>query len=151
MNFSRISTQNEYEDEPEIFAPDTQTIGEMVVSNFLWEKGYSQIDYILATHADADHIQGLSDVAKNFRVRAAFFGRTPVKNFEFAELHSILQKRQIESLTISRGDILTFGDAKVEILYPEKDENTEAASDNNHSGRFTNRLRREKIFDDRRY
>jgi competence protein ComEC len=38
MNFNRIVVQNEYEDEPERFAPDTQTIGEMVVSNFLWAK-----------------------------------------------------------------------------------------------------------------
>ncbi len=125
--------QNEYEDEPEIFEPDTQTIGEMVVSNFLWEKGYSQVDYILATHADADHIQGLSDVAKNFRVRTAIFGRTPLKNSEFAGLYSILQKRGIESLTVSRGDVLAFGDARVEVLFPEKDANTEAVSDNNHS------------------
>jgi competence protein ComEC len=130
---AKILVQNEYEDEPESFEPDTQTIGEMVVSNFLWQKGYSQIDYILATHADADHIQGLFDVAKNFRTRAAIFGRTPMKNAEFAELYSILQKRGIKSLTVSRGDVLTFGDAKVEILFPEKDENTEAVSDNNHS------------------
>jgi competence protein ComEC len=133
INFNKIFVQNEFEDEPEIFEPDTQTVGEMVVSHYLWEKGYSQVDYILATHADTDHIQGLFDVAKNFRVRAAIFGRTPLKDLEFAELYSILQKRGIQSLTVSRGDILTFGGAKVEVIYPEKDENTEAVSDNNHS------------------
>jgi competence protein ComEC len=133
ININKISSKSEYEDEPEIFEPDTPTIGEMVVSNFLWEKGYSQIDYILATHADADHIQGLLDVAKNFRVRAAIFGRTPVKDAEFVELRSILQKRGIESTTISRGDVLTFDAAKVEALYPEKNDNLEAVSDNNHS------------------
>jgi competence protein ComEC len=132
-NFNKISIQNEYQGEPENFAPDTQTIGEMVVSNYLWEKGYSQIDYILATHADADHIQGLTDVAKNFHVRAAIFGRTPLKNSEFAQLYSILQRRGIESLTVSRGDVLTFGEAKVEVLSPARDENPEAVSDNNHS------------------
>jgi competence protein ComEC len=131
--FDKISVQNEYENEPENFEPDTQSIGEMVVSNFLWQKGYSQIDYILATHADADHIQGLSDVARNFRVRAAIFGRTPLKNSEFAELRSILQKRGIESLLVSRGDLLTFGDVKVEVLSPEKDDNSKAISANNHS------------------
>ncbi len=72
-------------------------------------------------------------MAKNFRVRAAIFGRTPFKNSEFAQLYSILQKRKIESLTVSRGDVLTFGDAKVKVLSPEKDENAEAVSDNNHS------------------
>ncbi|MGI8786326.1 MAG: ComEC/Rec2 family competence protein [Pyrinomonadaceae bacterium] len=131
--FNRAAPQNESADEPEIFEPDVQNIGERVVSNFLWEKGYSQIDYILATHADADHIQGLSDVAKNFRVRAAIFGRTPPKNKEYAELFAVLQKREIESLVASRGDVLTFGAVRIEVLSPLPDENIEAVSDNNHS------------------
>ena len=133
MNFNRLSVQNEFADEPEIFTPDAPNIGEMVVSNYLWQKGYSQIDYILATHADADHIQGLSDVAENFRVRAAIFGRTPPKNTEFAALSDVLQKREIESTVVSHGDVLTFGDVKIEVLYPEKDADAEAVSDNNHS------------------
>ena len=88
-NFNNLYVRRETE-EPEIFEPDASTIGESVVSQFLWEKGYSKIDYILATHADADHIQGLTDVAKNFRVRAAFFGRTPEKDEDFAELYKVL-------------------------------------------------------------
>lgn len=133
LNFNRISVQSRYADEPEIFAPDAPDIGEMVVSNYLWARGYSQIDYILATHADADHIQGLTDVAGNFRVRAAIFGRTPSKNAEFAALYKILQQRGIESAVISRGDILTFGEVQIEVLNPEKDADGEAISDNNHS------------------
>ena len=133
MSHNKISLKNEYEDESEIFEPDALSIGEAVVSRFLWEKGYSKIDYILATHADADHIQGLSDVAKNFRVDAAFFGRTPLKNAEFSVLSEILQKRKIESVKLSRGDVLNFGDSRIEVLFPEADEDAEAASDNNHS------------------
>ena len=130
-SFRRINLGTE--EEPEFFEPDVQSVGETVVSEFLWERGYSQIDYILATHADADHIQGLSNVAKNFDARAALFGRTPTKNAEFAALYSILQKRGIETVKLSRGDILTFDDVKIEVLYPLPDENADAASDNNHS------------------
>ncbi len=133
INFNRVAVQSEYAEEPEIFTPDAPNIGQMVVSNYLWQKGYSQIDYILATHTDADHIQGLTDVAENFRVRTAIFGRTPSKNAEFAALSKILQKREIESAVVSRGDVLTFGDVTIEVLYPEKDADTEAVSDNNHS------------------
>jgi competence protein ComEC len=131
VNFDKIRAKNEDENEP--FEPDTQNIGETVVSNFLWQKGYSKVDYILATHADTDHIQGLTDIAKNFRVRGAFFGRTPAKDKDFVELQSILTRKKVPSLTLSRGDVLTFGDVKVEILYPETDDSSEAVSDNNHS------------------
>ncbi|MEP7036977.1 MAG: ComEC/Rec2 family competence protein [Acidobacteriota bacterium] len=130
MNFSNIYIQNEYENEPEFFEPDRQNIGETVVSAFLWEKGYDQINYILATHADADHIQGLSDVAENFRVQGAMFGEMPLKNAEFAGLYKILQKREVPIIKLSRGDVLDFDEAKVEILYPL--ENSDI-SDNNHS------------------
>ena len=91
-------------EEAKIFEPDTRTVGEAVVSQYFWEKGYAQIDYMTATHADADHIQGLSDVAENFQIRAAFFGRTLAENTELAELNSKLTKGNIESLTVARGD-----------------------------------------------
>jgi len=120
-------------EEPEAFEPDAAAIGESVVSEFLWERGYSQIDYILATHADADHLQGLSEVAKNFRVRAAFFGRMPEKDEDFAGLYRILQKRKIEIFKLKRGDVLTFDKGIVEVLYPEADDSPDAVSANNHS------------------
>ncbi len=130
MNYNKTYLQNGFEDEPELFEPDRQNIGEMVVSAYLWEKGYDRGDYILATHADADHIQGLSDVAKNFRVRGALFGEMPLENAEFATLNDILQKREIPILKIGRGDVLNFGETQVEVLYPEKNDDV---SDNNHS------------------
>jgi competence protein ComEC len=120
-------------EEPELFEPDAASIGESVVSQFLWEKGYSKIDYILATHADADHIQGLTDVAKNFRVRGAFFGRTPNADEDFAELAEMLRKRKIAAIKLKSGDVLTFGQARAEVLYPETDDAPRAVSDNNHS------------------
>lgn len=130
--FNNLYVQREGE-EPEIFEPDAATVGESVVSQFLWEKGYSKIDYILATHADADHLQGLTDVAKNFRVRAAFVGRTPEKDEDFAEFYKVLRNRKIEFFKLKRGDVLTFDKAIVEVLYPEADDSPEAVSDNNHS------------------
>lgn len=133
MNFSKIYSKNGDGDDPELFEPDSPSIGESVVSEFLWEKGYSKVDYILATHADADHIQGLSDVAKNFAVKEAFFGRTPFDDEDFQQLYSILEQRNTETEILSRGEVLNFGNVKIEILYPEKDSSPEAVSDNNHS------------------
>ncbi|MGI8494671.1 MAG: ComEC/Rec2 family competence protein, partial [Pyrinomonadaceae bacterium] len=121
------------DEEPEPFEPDTQGIGETVVSAYLWDRGYDKVDYILATHADTDHIQGLSDVARNFKVQGAIFGRTPIQNAEYAALYRILQKRDIPIIKLSRGQIISFDEAKIEVLNPEQDENPQAESDNNHS------------------
>ncbi len=127
-NFGKIN-----DEENESFQPDSQNIGETVVSRFLWEKGYSKVDYILATHADTDHIQGLTDVAKNFKVRAAFFGRMPRDDPDFNDLFNVLQKKKIQVVEIARGDELEIGEAKMQILYPEKDDSPKPISDNNHS------------------
>ena len=70
----RPDYRKSYDDE-ERFEPDVPRIGEAVVSEFLWEKGISHIDMIVATHADADHIQGLSDIVRNFGVGFAYLGR----------------------------------------------------------------------------
>ncbi len=121
------------DDEAEPFEPDTRGIGEAVVSEVLWTKGYSHIDHILATHADADHIQGLTDVAKNFDIGSAIFGRAPMSNPNFAELSTILRRRGISSEIVARGEILKFGDATVEVLYPISVDDPNAVSDNDHS------------------
>lgn len=121
------------DDAESAFILDAPGVGEAVVSPVLWEKGYSRIDHILATHADADHIQGLGDVAANFRVGDALFGRMPAGDPEFARVSTVLTRRGVPSQFVFRGGILRFGDANVEVLYPLPDTSPDAPSDNNHS------------------
>ena len=120
-------------DDEEPFVSDTRGIGEAVVSEVLWWKGYSHIDHILATHADADHIQGLGDVAKNFSIGSAIFGREPLDNQEFATVAEVLRRRGVRTEVVARGEVLKFGDATVEVLYPFSVADPNAVSDNNHS------------------
>ncbi|MDQ4123689.1 MAG: ComEC/Rec2 family competence protein [Acidobacteriota bacterium] len=119
--------------EIEVFAPDSKSIGEAVISEFLWEKGYSKIDYLLPSHADTDHIDGLNDAAKNFAVEAALVARTPLKDPEFREFYENLQARRIPVEQIARGQILEIGGARIEILFPPMDANSEAVWENDDS------------------
>jgi competence protein ComEC len=121
------------DDTADVFIPDSPGIGEAVVSPVLWEKGYSAIDHIVATHADADHVDGLADIVSNFRVGTAFFGRFPTADPELAGLIEALRSRGVPVEIVSRGDTLTIGDAFVEILYPLYDASPDAPSDNDHS------------------
>jgi competence protein ComEC len=121
------------DDVNETFEPDVRGIGEAVVSEFLWNRGYSRIDHILATHADADHIQGLTDVAKNFSIGSAAFGRTPMDDPDFAELADVLQRRGIHTELLARGDHFEYGGVRVEVLYPIASDDPNALSDNDHS------------------
>jgi competence protein ComEC len=117
----------------EPFEPDIRGIGDAVVSEFLWNRGYSHVDAILATHADADHIQGLADVARNFDIGSAIFGRMPPDDPDFAELATVLGRRGIPYGLLARGDRLKYGEATVEVLYPLATDDPVAVSDNDHS------------------
>lgn len=121
------------EDREVPFVRDVRGIGEAVVSEFLWYRGYSRIDHILATHADADHIQGLTEVAKNFKIGSALFGRLPADDPDYAELADVLLRRRIGSTNIFTGDLMQFGDVSVEVLYPKASDDILSGSANDNS------------------
>jgi len=96
----------------------SRRIGETVVSEYLWWRGLSEVDYILATHADADHVDGLNDVLKNFSVKAALVG--PQTRLE--------TRTHVE--TIQAGDVMRFGEVEMDVLWPPVEG---GGSDNNNS------------------
>jgi competence protein ComEC len=96
----------------------TRRIGETVVSEYLWWRGLGQIDYVLATHADADHIDGLNDVLKNFTIRSALIARRPTDDPEFIKFSQTLTRTNIHAETIEAGDVIYFGDVMVSVLWP---------------------------------
>ncbi|HEV8593875.1 MAG TPA: ComEC/Rec2 family competence protein [Pyrinomonadaceae bacterium] len=115
------------------FEADIPRIGERVVSEFLWEKGYSSVNYVVATHADADHIQGLVDAIRNFKVGEVYVGRIPSNDPEFDELKQAIEFENVPTQIVGRGDSMTIGNAKVNFLYPEFDPSQTSPSDNDHS------------------
>ena len=121
------------EDEEEPFEPDIRRIGESVVSEFLWERGYSDIDYMVATHADTDHIQGLADVARNFKVNEAFVGRMPANDPDNDELINVLERRGIKTSYVAAGESWNVGKVNIEVLFPPDGVAPAAGLSNNDS------------------
>jgi len=117
----------------ELFERETRSIGESVVSEYLWCRGLDHVDYILATHADADHIDGLNDVVRNFAVRAALVARTPGKDEEYAKFAATLAERDIPLRIIGAGDVLRVGGATAKVLWPAPEEGSNFPSRNNDS------------------
>ncbi|QYO66612.1 ComEC/Rec2 family competence protein [Leptolyngbya sp. 7M] len=100
------------------FVPDLARVGEMVVSEFLWERGLSRIDHIVASHADADHIQGLADVARNFRLGRAYFASVQGESADFAALRNTLSGTSVPIEYLQAGDSFTIGGVRIDVLYP---------------------------------
>jgi competence protein ComEC len=129
----RRASPIEEEGDEEPFERDARSIGEAVVSEYLWWRGLDRVDYIMATHADADHIDGLNDVARNFRVRAALVGRTPADDSEFARFFKTTRRTGLPLYPLNRGDALRFGAVEADVLWPVEANDARAASGNNDS------------------
>jgi competence protein ComEC len=117
----------------EPFERDARSIGDAVVSEYLWWRGLDRVDYILATHADADHIDGLNDIARNFKVRTAFVARAPERDPEYMKFAGTMQRYGVPVRLVGRGDVLHFGEVKAEVLWPPHTLDREAPSRNNDS------------------
>lgn len=130
---STISGEDMETEEEDQFARDGRSIGEAVVSEYLWWRGLDHIDYILATHADADHIDGLNDIARNFTVRAAIVARTPSRDPEYSRFSDTLSARGIPIRIIGAGDEMRFGEVSVSVLWPLASSTPNLPSGNNDS------------------
>lgn len=113
------------------FARDTARIGERVVSEYLWSLGLDRVDYILATHADADHIDGLNDVARNFSVRGAIVARTPPDDAEYSRFATTMNNAGVAIERVGAGDVLRFGGISAEVLWPPANADATAPYRNN--------------------
>ena len=112
---------------------DRRSIGEAVVSEYLWWRGLDTVDYVLATHADADHIDGLNDVLRNFTVDAALLARTPETDPEYAKFAQTLSTTDTLLTTIHAGDVSRFGPVEINVLWPLDTTDQTAPSRNNDS------------------
>lgn len=64
------------------------TDGELIVQ-FLKRIGVSQIDYLIATHSDDDHIGGMKDIVNNFPIGKLYIPAKEANNKSYIDLTKI--------------------------------------------------------------
>ncbi len=112
------------------FQEDRAGIGEMAVAPFLWQAGVSRIDYIVATHGDADHTQGFADIVAGFPVKSAVSADPEIQPDPFP---AQINTKKIPRITIKKGDRFEVDGVGLEALSPSGDSANAALSDNNRS------------------
>jgi competence protein ComEC len=128
-----LSWANNDSDVGEPFERDTRSVGERVVSEYLWSRGLDRVDYLIATHADADHIDGLNDIARNFKVRGAIVARAPLDDREFAKFAQTLNTAGVPLEIVGSGDVIQLGNVLIDVVWPAPVHMADSPSRNNDS------------------
>jgi competence protein ComEC len=77
-----------------------------------------EIEVVIATHPDRDHIGGLVDVARNYQIGKVLTTAAEKDTAVFKEWKDIREYDRIETLEASRGDEVELGEAKLKIVSP---------------------------------
>ena len=84
---------------------------------YLQARGVSQIDHLVLTHTDTDHIGDLEEVAKWFKIKEICVSQGALTKPSFVKRLRTL-KRPVR--TLKAGDNLPMMGSKLQVLYPNK-------------------------------
>lgn len=90
-------------------------IGEKVVAPFLWKKKIKEIDYLVLSHAQRDHMGGLKFIAENFNVKEFWWNGQG----DLRSLKEVLDRKHIRLRTLdASAGRFDLGGVTVEVLHP---------------------------------
>ncbi|KKW17075.1 MAG: ComE operon protein 3 [Parcubacteria group bacterium GW2011_GWA1_50_14] len=84
--------------------------------------GERYIDLAVVSHVQKDHFGGFNDVLKRYRIGAFIVnGRTDAEaEAEWSALMGEIERQNIPLIVLGAGDAVRFGEARVDILSPDK-------------------------------
>ena len=102
------------------FAGGSFDVGEMVVAPYLWHSKILRIDYLVLSHPQADHMNGLRFIARFFHPREFWYNGDQVETPSFRELMEIVEGQEIRKMLPAdlQGEIRING-ARVQVLHPD--------------------------------
>ena len=86
--------------------------------DFLRSRGVEELDGIVATHPDADHIGGMPEVLDAFPVEEVYVSGTASGTSTQAAFRSGVEEAGVETTEVSAGDEMTWGGSEVTVLSP---------------------------------
>ncbi len=114
----------------DLFLEDRIGIAEAAVMPYLWRLGLRRLDYIAATHADSDHVEGFDEIVQGFAVKQALAGFGEAFDGSGDLFSRALRQQSIPLRVIQRGAAFEFDGVQWQVLAPFADR---TVSDNNAS------------------
>lgn len=92
-----------------------------------------EIELVIATHPDKDHIGGLVELARNYQIGKVLSTGAEKDTQTFKEWKDVLAYNKIETLEAARGMEIKFEDIGMKIIHPQTKVDASAGETNNDS------------------
>jgi competence protein ComEC len=94
--------------------------GTRIVVPYLRRRGINRVDWLVPTHPDEDHVQGLIAVTRAFPVDNVLDGGVPDDGAASARLRELLRRKRVPVTRARRQQIIPLGTsgATLEVLHP---------------------------------
>jgi competence protein ComEC len=115
---------------------DPFEVGKKVVLPLLMKRGVKELDVLVISHLDSDHIRGLKAVVQGIPVRAVWWNGTMKASEDVEELMSLIVEAGIPLYAPRSGNYAKIdGETKIQILWPPESDETgiQSASEQNES------------------
>lgn len=80
--------------------------------------GVTELENVILTHTDSDHIGGFWAIAQNFKINHVYDNGYPAKSSVYKTYSKTLEDKQIPSTTLRKGDIVKLGEAEFIVYAP---------------------------------
>jgi len=92
---------------------------ESIIGPFLWNQGIKNIDLLVLTHPDSDHIGGAEWIINRFNVGYVIDNGEKSTSKSYSKYMNAVAKRNITYVALKRGDsIKGYKDVEIKILHP---------------------------------
>ena len=92
-----------------------------------------EIELVIATHPDKDHIGGLIEAARSYKIGKVLITAAEKDTNTFEEWKDVLSYNRIETLEAARGTEVKFDGADIKILHPQSNVNPSVGEANDKS------------------
>ena len=109
-------------------------IGENVLIPYLLNKKINQIDYLMISHFDTDHVGGTLKVLEKLKVKQVIISQQKEDSSNFQKFLEIAEKRNIKTIVVKAGDKIQIEkNIYIDILWPTEKIKIEDNPLNNNS------------------
>ena len=109
-----------------------------VLISYLLDRKIKTLDYIMISHFDSDHCNGLIEVIKSLNVKNILISKQAYFCEEYKNIANIINLKKIKVTFVKQGDILNVDkNVKIDIFYPTKDLEYEDLNNNSIVAKLT--------------